>query len=93
MAKEGDPIEKLLHESGEDIFISYRTGIKVQVKDGKIVKFFDYSNHHEMNWKLKEWRDQEKAKEIQEEKRRLADLHRKNAKKVLKREKTRANYK
>lgn len=54
--KIGDSLTELIHSSGEDILISYRTGAKVQIKDGMIVKIFDHTNHSEINWQLNDWK-------------------------------------
>lgn len=61
--KIGDSLSELIHSSGEDILISYRTGAKVQIKNGMITKIFDTKNHSELNWQLDDWQN-EKIKEL-----------------------------
>lgn len=53
--KIGDSIEKLLHESGEDIIVSYRTGRTALIENGKIKKIYTAETYQEIGWRRKEW--------------------------------------
>ena len=64
--KIGDPIKAMLHESGEDILVSYRTGTIVQIKDNKIVRIFDAESYQQIGWQREAWqKEAEERKEKQ----------------------------
>lgn len=73
--KIGDSLTELIHSSGEDILISYRTGAKVQIKDGMIIKIFDQKNHNEISWQLSDWKKAEQIEAIENEHAQLEAFH------------------
>lgn len=82
--KIGDPINKLIHSSGEDILASYRTGERVIVKDEKIVKIITASNHQEVAWHLHDWNKQARAGDLEAEQKELDAFHKEAASKAAK---------
>lgn len=78
--KIGSSLTELIHSSGEDILISYRTGAKVQIKDGMIIKIFDINNHNELNWQLNDWKKTEDQAAIEIEEKQLKAFHKAAAK-------------
>lgn len=60
--KIGDSLTELIHSSGEDILLSYRTGAHVQVKNGIITKIFDPKNYQESSWQLEDWKKEKEEK-------------------------------
>lgn len=85
--KAGDPIKKLLHESGEDIFISYRTGKKVLIKAGKIAEVLEGTEgYSKIAWQRADWAKQEQLEAIEQEQAQLAAFHMKATKDFLKKQ-------
>jgi hypothetical protein len=85
--KAGDPIKKLLHESGEDIFISYRTGKKVLIKAGKIAEVLEGTEgYNKIQWTRADWAKQEQLAAIEQEQAQLAAFHLKATKDFLKKQ-------
>lgn len=83
--KAGDPIKKLLHESGEDIFISYRTGKKVLIKNGKIAEVLEGTDgYSKIQWARADWAKAEQLEAIEQEQAQLAAFHIKATKKHIK---------
>ena len=64
--KIGSAISEMLHESGEDILVSYRTGNTVLVENGKIKKIYTASTSHEIRFKRLEWANSEQIDEAAE---------------------------
>ena len=82
--KIGDPINKLIHSSGEDILASYRTGERVMVKDGIITKIITPGNYQEVSWHLHDWNRESRAGELEAEQKELDAFHKEAASKAAK---------
>jgi hypothetical protein len=85
--KEGAKVEALLHESGEDIIVSYRTGKTALIKEGEIKKIFDHKNYHEVNWQRADWKKAEDLEAIEREQKQLDAFHKAEASKQAKKQK------
>lgn len=82
--QKGDPVEKLLHESGEDILISYRTGKKILVKENKIEEVLEGTEgYNKIQWTRADWAKAEQLEAIEQEQAQLAAFHIKATKKHI----------
>jgi hypothetical protein len=85
--QKGDPVEKILHESGEDILISYRTGRKILVKENKIEEVLEGTEgYRKIAWTRADWQKAEQLEAIEQEQAQLAAFHIQATKKFLKKQ-------
>ena len=66
--KIGDPINALIHESGEDIIVSYRTGEIALIKDNKIARIYTNETYQQIGWQREDWNSQKLLEEEQKAK-------------------------